>query len=169
MVRTIEVVPYDSSWPLRFEEEVRVIRPILGDELLEIHHVGSTSIPGISAKPIIDILPVVSDINRVDDFNQQFIRETEEQYSYLKREGICSYIFSAVLDSEGEVNGIPLLYTVLTGLKKEKRTACSEQVLSELKSFLNSVKTKGFLPKNLFFAIKRFHRWFGVCLRDNRL
>src|SRR5699024_7933036 len=38
-------------------------------EIIEIHHIGSTSVVGLMAKPIIDIMPVVRDINRIDDFN----------------------------------------------------------------------------------------------------
>ncbi|MHA2423937.1 MAG: GrpB family protein [Candidatus Thorarchaeota archaeon] len=73
MVRVIEVVPYDPEWLKKYEEEANLIRSILGEELIEIHHVGSTSIPGILAKPIIDILPVVRDIGKINDFNPQFI------------------------------------------------------------------------------------------------
>ena len=51
-----------------------IIRGILSDDLVEIHHIGSTSIPGMSAKPIIDILPVVRDIERVDDYSLQLIQ-----------------------------------------------------------------------------------------------
>ena len=75
MVRRIEVVPYDPNWPSMYELEETLIRSILGDELLEIHHIGSTSIPRIYAKPIIDILPVVRDIHRIDEFNPDFIVE----------------------------------------------------------------------------------------------
>ncbi len=74
MVRKVRVVPYDSKWKTKFQEEAIVIQAILCDELVEIHHIGSTSIPGISAKPVIDILPVVKDIERVDAYNPQFIK-----------------------------------------------------------------------------------------------
>ncbi|MFW9849955.1 MAG: GrpB family protein [Candidatus Thorarchaeota archaeon] len=72
-MRLIEVVPYSEEWPVLFETDAAIIREILGDEVVEIHHIGSTSIPGLVAKPIIDILPVVKDIRRVDKYNQQFI------------------------------------------------------------------------------------------------
>jgi len=50
---------YSPEWPLAFAEEAQRLRQLLGDELLTAHHIGSTSVPGLSAKPIIDLLPIV--------------------------------------------------------------------------------------------------------------
>jgi len=55
----ITIVEYDPSWPELFEREANRIRPVLGSKALQIEHVGSTSVPGLCAKPIIDILLVV--------------------------------------------------------------------------------------------------------------
>jgi GrpB-like predicted nucleotidyltransferase (UPF0157 family) len=52
---------YDPEWPGLFDREARRIRAVLGDGALCIEHVGSTSVPGLAAKPIIDILLVVAD------------------------------------------------------------------------------------------------------------
>ncbi len=57
----ILLVHYDPQWPHRFEEEAKRIRTILGKHALHVEHVGSTSIPGLTAKPIIDIVLVVAD------------------------------------------------------------------------------------------------------------
>lgn len=65
-MRIIEVVPYNPKWPQLFEIEAALIKKALGDNCIAIYHVGSTSVPGLSAKPIIDILPVVKDILEVD-------------------------------------------------------------------------------------------------------
>jgi GrpB-like predicted nucleotidyltransferase (UPF0157 family) len=65
----VEVVAYDSQWPNLFEIEAGFIKNALGDNCIAIHHIGSTAVPGLSAKPIIDILPVVKDILLVDQFN----------------------------------------------------------------------------------------------------
>lgn len=62
----VEVVPYQSSWPMQFEEEKAKIVKILGDNLVECYHIGSTSVEGLAAKPIIDIMPIVHDISAVD-------------------------------------------------------------------------------------------------------
>ena len=65
----LEVVAYDPMWPLLFEAEEARLSVIFGDRLTSIHHMGSTSVPGIWAKPVIDIMPVVYDINTVDSLN----------------------------------------------------------------------------------------------------
>ncbi len=57
----ITLVEYDPSWPKLFEQEANRIRSVLGKKALQIEHVGSTSVPGLCAKPIIDILLVVED------------------------------------------------------------------------------------------------------------
>jgi GrpB-like predicted nucleotidyltransferase (UPF0157 family) len=51
----VEVVPYDPSWPLRFEAEASEIGQALGAPILAVHHIGSTSIPGMPSKPIVDM------------------------------------------------------------------------------------------------------------------
>ena len=67
--RDVIVVAYDPQWPVRFAEEAARLAPVFGDTLLAIHHIGSTSMPGMAAKPIIDIMPVVCQIELVDQCN----------------------------------------------------------------------------------------------------
>ena len=57
----ITLVEYDPRWPEQFEREAQRIRSALGDQALRVEHVGSTSVPGLCAKPVIDILLVVPD------------------------------------------------------------------------------------------------------------
>jgi len=52
----IIVVPYDPAWPARFESEAQRIQGALGAEALRVEHVGSTAVPDLAAKPVIDIL-----------------------------------------------------------------------------------------------------------------
>ncbi|NBI30088.1 GrpB family protein [Chengkuizengella marina] len=70
-MRIIKVVPYQDEWINKFQEEALKIKEIFGDQLLEIHHIGSTSVPGLKAKPIIDIIPVVKNIDEIDLFNEE--------------------------------------------------------------------------------------------------
>ncbi|MDR3574350.1 MAG: GrpB family protein [Anaerolineaceae bacterium] len=77
-VRIIEVVPHDSRWAGEYLKEAELIRRVFGEQLVEIYHIGSTAIPGIYAKPIIDFLVGVKDIQQVDSFNPQM-----EQLGYL--------------------------------------------------------------------------------------
>jgi GrpB-like predicted nucleotidyltransferase (UPF0157 family) len=55
------VVDYDSEWPRRFELERAKITAAIGERALAVEHIGSTSVPGLAAKPIIDICLVVAD------------------------------------------------------------------------------------------------------------
>ena len=57
----IEVAAYDPAWPVRFAELGRELRAKLGAVALRIDHIGSTSVPGLAAKPIIDIQVSVAD------------------------------------------------------------------------------------------------------------
>ncbi len=57
----IRIVDYDPQWPELFGREADRIRAVLGSQSLQIEHVGSTSVPSLVAKPIIDILLVVAD------------------------------------------------------------------------------------------------------------
>lgn len=65
-MRHIVVVPYDPAWAEAFQEEAARLGAALGDELLALHHIGSTSVPGLPAKPIIDIMPVVRDVEALE-------------------------------------------------------------------------------------------------------
>ena len=54
--RPIEIVEYDSEWPRLYAREEERIRSLLGDRVVRIEHAGSTSVPGLPAKPIVDIV-----------------------------------------------------------------------------------------------------------------
>ncbi len=57
----VRVVPYNPGWPLVYKAEERLLRTLIGVYIKELHHIGSTSIAGLSGKPIIDIMAVVAD------------------------------------------------------------------------------------------------------------
>jgi GrpB-like predicted nucleotidyltransferase (UPF0157 family) len=58
---TIYLAPYDLAWPALFDRLAQQIHQALGDAVLLLEHVGSTSVPGLSAKPIIDMVLAVAD------------------------------------------------------------------------------------------------------------
>ena len=86
-LQNIVVVPYNSGWPQRFQCEAQRITAIFGQELLSIHHIGSTSIPGMKAKPIIDILAVVRHIEAVERFNPAMIQLGYEPEGEFRLDG----------------------------------------------------------------------------------
>jgi GrpB-like predicted nucleotidyltransferase (UPF0157 family) len=60
LTEPIKIVDYDLAWPRLFEREAKRISDALGDEICLLEHAGSTSVPGLAAKPIIDILLVIA-------------------------------------------------------------------------------------------------------------
>lgn len=65
-LRRVEVVPYDTRWPDYYANEARRIQQVLGSHLREIYHIGSTAIPGMSAKPVIDIILICENLDNID-------------------------------------------------------------------------------------------------------
>ncbi|MFC4018303.1 GrpB family protein [Micromonospora sp. GCM10011542] len=59
----VHVDVYDPSWPVRYAEEAELLTRTLRGFLVAIEHIGSTSVPGLAAKPVIDILAAVRDVN----------------------------------------------------------------------------------------------------------
>lgn len=58
---TVEIVDHDPAWAERFTAEHERLAPLLGDA--EIHHIGSTAVPGLAAKPVIDLMALVGDVD----------------------------------------------------------------------------------------------------------
>lgn len=68
-MENIHIAPYDPLWPAMFDKEAVRIKQALGDNCLMVHHIGSTAVKDLPAKPVIDIMPVVRDIIHVDSAN----------------------------------------------------------------------------------------------------
>ena len=77
----LEILPYQSRWPAEFTEIAKILRQGLGDLALCIDHIGSTSVPGLAAKDIIDIQITVADLD------QHFL-SAMQTLGYTFREGI---------------------------------------------------------------------------------
>jgi GrpB-like predicted nucleotidyltransferase (UPF0157 family) len=77
----VEIVAYDSRWPLLFDEEARRLRAVLDPSLIVgLEHFGSTAIPGLSAKPIIDILIAVRSLAAAQATFVEALRTLEYVY-----------------------------------------------------------------------------------------
>lgn len=85
MAQHIVVVDYNPLRIKEFEKEADTIRNILGENCIAIHHIGSTAVQGLVAKPIIDIMPVVSNLDQVDAVKTAF---EEINYEYLGEFGM---------------------------------------------------------------------------------
>ncbi|MDA8345666.1 MAG: GrpB family protein [Thermaerobacter sp.] len=90
----VVVTEPDAAWPRQFRMEAERLASVFGRHALFIHHIGSTSVPGLAAKPVIDILPVVRQIAAVDALTpslQQLGYEAMGEYGlqgrrYFRRE-----------------------------------------------------------------------------------
>ena len=105
MREQIEVVPYDAAWPDRFVELERSLKQLLPRRLVQrIAHIGSTAIPGMSAKPIIDVQVEVNDMDEV--VNEIAPRLEEEGYEFIWRRSIGEsspyYAWFIKRDASGE-------------------------------------------------------------------
>lgn len=70
-----KVLPYDPNWPVLFENFKLKIEGIVGENLTAVYHIGSTSVEGLSAKPVIDILLAVFSIDEADKLKKKFENE----------------------------------------------------------------------------------------------
>ncbi len=93
------------------------------------------------------------------NFHNLFVEETLEKYSFLDKKSIWNYIFSGVTECEGEEKAIELIKEFIDEVKLDKQIENKDEILFRAEEFVKSVTKDGFIPKNLFFAIKRFHRW----------
>lgn len=67
--------------------EAEKIKEILKEEIIEIHHIGSTAIPGLKSKPIIDIMPIVKDIENINKYNEKMFEIGYEALGELGMKG----------------------------------------------------------------------------------
>lgn len=71
MPLTSKLTKYNAQWPVQFEAEAKRLRPIFGNRLVAIHHVGSTAVEGLAAKPEIDVLVTVADRKVLDNWKDR--------------------------------------------------------------------------------------------------
>lgn len=83
----IEIVPYDPDWPRRFEEEVARLRALLPPESIgRIEHFGSTAVPGLAAKPIVDMLVEVPSMSEVAQRIAPLLQQRGYEYFWRPKE-----------------------------------------------------------------------------------
>ncbi|NNG26367.1 MAG: GNAT family N-acetyltransferase, partial [Ignavibacteriaceae bacterium] len=96
------------------------------------------------------------------NFYNLFVKKTFEEFPVLKNDSIWNYIFSGVIEADGEVGGLKILKEFRKELRKQNNIEEKEFLLKKIDSFISSVESDGYIPKALFFAIKRFHRWLKL-------
>ncbi|MFC3032716.1 GrpB family protein [Pseudoalteromonas fenneropenaei] len=69
---SIVVVAYNPLWPNLFAKEEQQLQHALGERMLALHHIGSTAVPGLAAKPVIDMILVATSLTALDAASAQF-------------------------------------------------------------------------------------------------
>jgi GrpB-like predicted nucleotidyltransferase (UPF0157 family) len=90
VIDIIDIKDYDPEWPKAFELEKNRIMEKLGELVLEIEHIGSTAVPEISAKPVIDILIAVKDMGRAKEC---VVRLADLGYEHVQSEDDVERLF----------------------------------------------------------------------------
>ena len=97
----------------------------------------------------------------VMNFYESFVKQTEEKYPQIKKASVWNAIFSGIIEAEGIENGISLInkFRRELGISDVDK---KEDISTRIDSFIRNVKNHGYLPKQLYFAVKRFHRWYSL-------
>ncbi|MFT8311232.1 MAG: GrpB family protein [Sporolactobacillus sp.] len=99
--KEIEVVPYNEDWINEYKREAARIAHIMGTNLQAIHHIGSTAIPGLAAKPTIDILAEVQSLEDTDLIQAEFSKLGYESFGehgihgrryFVKKDGLGNHL-----------------------------------------------------------------------------
>ncbi|HSR03565.1 MAG TPA: GrpB family protein [Proteiniclasticum sp.] len=101
MSREMLVVPYNEVWSDLYNTEKELLASVFKERILDIQHFGSTAIKGMSAKPIIDILIVVDDIDQIDRYDELMERNG---YSARGENGIVGRRYYVKLDPDNSGN-----------------------------------------------------------------
>ncbi len=93
-----EVLPYDPTWAKAYAAEAEALAAAIGDILVDLHHIGSTAVPGCMAKPIIDMLGVVTSLGALDAVADRIVRLG---YEYMGAYGIEARRYFRKIDASG--------------------------------------------------------------------
>lgn len=120
------------------------------------YHIG-TRIVSISER-----IKTTSILDLLNKFNLYFIKQTQDEYPFLKKKKIWNYVFSGIISAEGEKKGLEILKHFRAKYINNFNTTNLRLIKTQLNKFIKKIETDGFIPTRLFFAIKRFHRWYEL-------
>ena len=125
MGRIIEVVPHDATaWRAAFAREARALKHVFGEAVIAIHHVGSTSIPGLPAKPIIDLLVVLRETVTIGRFSSAMEALGYRVRGEVPRCGGSRYTWALLLQ-QGPRREADASYSRVCGRpRRNRRQAC---------------------------------------------
>ena len=71
---TVALRAHDQTWEILAEDACKKLKELLGDDAVDIQHVGSTSVPGLMAKPILDIVIGVRELSDLDPYTEKLLQ-----------------------------------------------------------------------------------------------
>ena len=92
MATLVEIVPYDDSWPQLFLEITKELQDILGPSVIAIEHIGSTAVPGLPAKPVIDVDVVISTASHVASARAALVTRGYEARGNRYDDGVWAFL-----------------------------------------------------------------------------
>ena len=108
---TVQLEPHDKQWDEAAIQTIKNLKSILGDDAVDIQHIGSTAIPAIKAKPIIDIAVGVTDFEKIMSYNEQLQKDgifyrgsdVENQMKYASQKRVLFEILYVMGDMEKDI------------------------------------------------------------------
>lgn len=163
------IAKHDPTWTKKFENEAEVIRMALGPVASSVHHIGSTSIPEIYAKPIIDILIEVSSIDALDERSMLLEQENYEALGefgisgrrYFRKDnpaGVREYHVHAFAEGSSEVarhlafRDYLRSHTAVAKEYSELKIELAERYPSDIEAYINGKNPYIKLTQNLALA-----------------
>lgn len=135
---------------------------LLGDTTVENFIIPSHDYQtGTKVVSFSDRRPVENIASLFEFFYTNFVAKSEEEYPFFRKANISNYVFSGLINAEGEEEGIKYLES-LRKFYEDNPEKADPRIYNDLIKFLKHIKENGFIPKQLYFAIKRFHRWFEL-------
>jgi predicted GNAT family acetyltransferase len=102
-----------------------------------------------------------STLGFIMNFFESFVKQTEEKYPEIKKASVWNAIFSGIIEAVGIENGGHLINKFRRELSNSD-VLKKDDIITRIDSFLRNLKNHGYLPKQLYFSVKRFHRWFQL-------
>ncbi|MCK7528708.1 MAG: hypothetical protein MZV64_69695 [Ignavibacteriales bacterium] len=95
------------------------------------------------------------------NFYESFVKKTEAKYPLIKKASVWNAIFSGIIEAVGIDEGLQMI----NKFRKEISNSDYEtktDIITRIDAFIHNLKNHGYLPKQLYFSIKRFHRWYQL-------
>lgn len=148
---------YVNFWKLTDHKFV-LADPSINNFIIPSHDYQSgTKVISLSEKQYYNSL-----VDLFNNFYNKFIEAAEINYEFLKGKAIWSFVFAGIINAEGEEHGLSILENYLRELETSKDSQDYSNIIIQLKSFIETVKIGDFIPMRLYFAIKRFLRWYKI-------